>query len=296
MPSERKREYDISIYSHNDDLSDVLKALKEESGLTYRKLLRQMIEEVSASERLRKKVLDYYNTYAATWTDGGERTVVRITLDEPTFALATALAFQLCGNGKLSELGRLLIRFYEAEGDSVGKYVKSTDRISLEVVQASLPKRSNVVSIRSHGKKGVGEPETPSKKPTSVTLDEETVSLLGMLVQKMHMKNNELVSHLVEKYAANEHKLKELHKSPAWEAQISAVNTVIKRFNFSEQIVHLLTSVSFRAIGTKNKSALIRAFIRIEADLRELRVTAPNRRARRDAAPRAGSGWDRTAG
>jgi hypothetical protein len=281
MPSERKpereREYDISIYSNNEDLQDVLKALKEESGLSYRKLLRQMIEEVSASERLRKKVLDHYNTYGANWTDDGERTVVRITLDEPTFALATALAFQLCGTGKLSELGRLLIRFYEAEGDSVRKYVKSTDRLSIQVVQASLPKRSNVVSIRSHGKKGDGKTETPPKKPTSVTLDEETVSLLGMLVQSMHMRNNDLVSHLIEKYAANEHKLKVLHKSPAWEAQISAVNTVIKRFNFGEQIEHLMTSVSYRAIGTTNKSAMIRAFIRIEADLRGLSVTASKR-------------------
>jgi hypothetical protein len=282
MPSERKparkREYDISIYSNNNDLSDVLKALKEKSGFTYRKLLRQMIEEVSASERLRKKVLDHYNTYGATWADDGKRTEVRITLGEPTFHLATALAFQLCGNGKLSELGRLLIRFYETEGDSVRKYVKSTDRLSLEVVRANLPKKSNVVSIRTHGKKGDGKLKTPPKKPTSVTLDEETVSLLGMLVQKMHMRNNELVTHLVEKYAANEHKLKELHKSPAWEAQISAVNTVIKRFNFNKQIVNLMTSVSFRAIGTKNKSAMIRAFIRIEADLQGLKVTAANRR------------------
>jgi hypothetical protein len=109
-------------------------------------------------------------------------------------------------------------------------------------------------------------------KPSN--LDEETVSLLAMLVRKMHMRNNELVTHLVEKYAANEHKLKALHKGPHWEAQISANNTVIKRFNFSKQIVKLMTSVSFRAIGTKNKSAMIRAFIRIEADLRGLKVSA----------------------
>jgi hypothetical protein len=172
MPSQRKparkREYDISIYSNNNDLSDALKALKEESGrkknskrLTYRKLLRQMIEEVSASDRLREKVVDYYNTYGATWADDGERTEVRITLGEPTFHLATALAFQLCGTGKLSELGRLLIRFYEAEGGSVGKYIKSSDRLSIEVVLASLPKKSNVVSIRPDGKKGAGKAEQP---------------------------------------------------------------------------------------------------------------------------------------
>jgi hypothetical protein len=237
-----------------------------------------MIEEVSASKQLRKKVQAHYNSFGATWRDEGARKLVRISQDEKTIALASALAFQLCGNGSLSELVRLLVRFYAAEGVPVGKYVTSTQDPEALADDPISPK-NNVVSIRQHSSQE-GEEETKETKiPSSFTLDVETVALLGMLVQSMQMKNNELVSFLIEKYAAaNEDLLDQLCQSPAWAAQIAAVNTVIKRFNFSETIESLLTDISFTTIGASNKSAMIRALIRIEADLRGLTVATPHRR------------------
>jgi hypothetical protein len=274
MPQEREQHLSaVYIYSNNNEFQELLKTLKERTGLTYRKLLRQMIEEVSASERLRKKVQAHYNSFGATWTDEGARKLIRISQDEKTIALASALAFQLCGNGSLSELVRLLIRFYAAEGVTVGKYITSTQDPKALADQPISPK-NNVVSIRQHSSQGEGEP----KIATSLTLDVETVALLGMLVQSMQMKNNELVSFLIEKYAANDDLLDQLRQSPAWAAQIAAVNTVIKRFNFSETIESLLTYISYKAIGASNKSAMIRALIRIEADLQGLSVATPHRR------------------
>jgi hypothetical protein len=278
MPQELSQDREhlsaVYIYSNNNELEELLKSLKESSGLTYRKLLRQMIEEVSASERLRKKVQAHYNSFGATWTDDGARKVIRISEDEKTVALGSALAFQLCGNGSLSELARLLIRFYAAEGVAVGESVTSTPDSKAPDNQPASPK-NNVVSIRPHSSlQNDGEP----KIATSFTLDVETVALLGMLVQNMQMKNNELVSFLIEKYAANEELLDQLRRSPAWAAQIAAVNTVIKRFNFSAQIESLLTYISYKAIGASNKSAMIRALIRIEADLQDLSVAPPRRR------------------
>jgi hypothetical protein len=278
MPQEREQHLSaVYIYSNNNEFQELLKTLKERTGLTYRKLLRQMIEEVSASKQLRKKVQAHYNSFGATWRDEGARKLVRISQDEKTIALASALAFQLCGNGSLSELVRLLVRFYAAEGVPVGKYVTSTQDPEALADDPISPK-NNVVSIRQHSSQE-GEEETKETKiPSSFTLDVETVALLGMLVQSMQMKNNELVSFLIEKYAANEDLLDQLCQSPAWAAQIAAVNTVIKRFNFSETIESLLTDISFTTIGASNKSAMIRALIRIEADLRGLSVATPHRR------------------
>ena len=267
MPSERKHRYGLHIYSANKDFPKLLNTLKKGSGLTYRDLLRQMIEEVSASEKLREKVHAYYKTHGAYWADVRKVTETRISTDKETMALAEKLAFQLCGNGNRSELGQLLIRFYAVEGDTAAKYASPTGSSIAEAHQAISPKR-NIVSIRSHGKKDA----------TSLMLDVETVSLLALLVQNMHIKSNDLVIHLTEKYAAKEGLLKKLSRSPGWEVQIAAVNPVVKRFNFSEQIVELLTSIAFKAIGTSNKSAMIRGLIRIESDLRGLSVKTSHRR------------------
>jgi hypothetical protein len=267
----------IYIYSNNREFLKLLGTLKKRTGLTYRKLLRQMIEEVSASELLREKVQAHYDSFGATWKDEGakKRKLVRISQDEKTIALASDLAFQLC-NGSLSELVRLLIRFYAAEGVTVGEYISSTQDPKALADEPISPK-NNVVSIRQHSSEGEDEPKEP-KIPSSFTLDVETVALLGMLVQSMQMKSQELVSFLIEKYAANDDLLEELCQAPAWAAQIAAVNTVIKRFNFSETIESLLSDISYATIGASNKSAMIRALIRIEADLRGLSVFSSHRR------------------
>jgi hypothetical protein len=234
-----------------------------------------MIEEVSASDRLRKKVLAHYNQFGATWKDKGLRKVIRISQDEETIALASALAFQLCGNGSLSELGRLLIRFYAVERGAAAMCANLSESSKSKVALSTIIK-ANVVTIRPRGAQGDSEPKIAS----SFTLDEETVSLLGLLIQRMHMKSNELVSHLVEKYAANEDLLKDLRQSPAWDEQVSAQHTVLKRFNFSHQIDSLLVHLSYTTLGCLNKSAMIRALIRIESDLQELRSVPPARRRR----------------
>jgi hypothetical protein len=256
MLQELKKRY---IVSDNNELQELLKTMKERSGLTYRQLLRQMIEQVSASEELREKVKAYYNSFGAPCS--GPRKLIEISLDDQTIALASSLAYQLLGKGHLSELGRLLIRYYATKGPKALAH------------QPIFPK-NNVVSIRQPISQG---DDTP-KIATSYRLDVETVALLGMLVQSMQMKNNELLSYLIQKYKADEDLFDQLRRSPAWVAQIAAVDPVIKRFNLSPKIESLLTKLSYKTLGTSNRSAMIRALIRIEADLQGLSVTAPNRR------------------
>jgi hypothetical protein len=188
-------------------------------------------------------------------------------------ASASRLAYQLLGNGSFSELGRLLIRYYATEGDKTGKYVSSTESPT-DLDHPPISPISNVVPIRRRRKKVDAKP----KNATSYALDVETVSLLDLLVRKMQMKNNDLVSSLAEKYKADEDLLEQLRRSPAWPAQIAAVNPVVKRFNLSPKIQALLTKMAYKTIGSKNKSALIRALIRIEADFQGLSATTPRRR------------------
>jgi hypothetical protein len=262
------------IVSDNNEIQKLLKTMKKHSRLTYRKLFRQMIEDVSASEPLRKKVKAYYNSFGAAPSEkGGRRTLIEISLDDQTIALASSLAFQLLGKGHFSELGRLLIRYYATKGDTPGKYISLTQSPKA-LAQGRISPKNNVVEIRKPRSQRDGE----SKIATSYRLDVETVALLGMLVQSMQMKNNELISYLIEKYKADEDLLDQLRRSPAWAAQIAAVNPVIKRFNLSPQIESLLTKLSFKALGGSNRSAMLRALIRIEADLQGLRMTAPRRR------------------
>ncbi len=267
-------ERDVYIYSNNNELKELLKTLKSGTGLTNRDLVRQMIEEVAASDRLREKVQDYYHSFGATWQpDGGPRQLIFLRQDERTLALASTLAYQLLGNGSFSELGRLLIRYYASAGHKTGKYLSATRKPAARTY-APVSRKSNVVRSSLPKSEDDGKP----KNATSYTLDEETVSLLDLLVRRMHMKNNELVSSLIEKYMANQDLLEELRLSPAWSAQIAGVHPVIKRFNLSPLIQSLLTKASYKTMGTKKKSAMIRAFIRIEADLQGLRATTPRQR------------------
>ncbi|RZU29084.1 hypothetical protein [Edaphobacter modestus] len=277
MPKKKTDDPAVYIYSSNNELQRILKTLQENSRLTYRQLLRQMIEEVSASDKLREKVAAYYRQFGPDWETPGPRTIIRISQDENTIALASVLAFELCGTGSVAKLARLLVRFYATERkmelQPTPTHKKLTPRRDLKKKVAV----SNIVPIRSKGTQGIGgEP----KIAMSFNLDIETDELLRQLMQVHHKKGNHLVSFLAEKYAADEKHIKAIRKSVVEESEDGTKRAVLKRINLTEIADSLITHLSFASIGSSNKSAMIRALIRLEAAAQKLRIaSAPKLRS-----------------
>ena len=71
MPSPKTTEQALYIYV-SDGLRKNLKSLKADSGLTYRKLTRRMIEEVSANERLEEAIRSYFLDHNSNWDDSNK--------------------------------------------------------------------------------------------------------------------------------------------------------------------------------------------------------------------------------
>ncbi len=223
--------------------------------------MRRMIEEVSASDRLRKRVLAFYDDQRSIWKDDGMRKIIRISQDEETLALAQSLAFQLCGSGRLSELGRLLIRFYAAHGGEATLYsnLAKPGNPKLTLVK-KIP--HNVTPIRAE----VTPADTQPKVPNTFTLDPEAVTLLGALSLHLQKKNSDLVSYLIEGFTADEQRLEELRRWLASaDPQEAGQSKVTKRLQLTPQIDALLSYLSYMILGTVNKSATIRALIKCEA-------------------------------
>jgi hypothetical protein len=102
----------------------------------------------------------------------------------------------------------------------------------------------------------------------------------------MHLKPLALVSQLIEQYIADDLRYKVLTESdvvvePAPRSQ----DIVVKRFNFTDEVSAQLSYLCKKVLFSKNKSAMIRILIKVEAELQELR--SKNRRRRRSGRGRA---------
>ena len=289
MPSPKTTEQALYIYV-SDGLRKNLKSLKADSGLTYRKLTRRMIEEVSANERLEEAIRSYFLDHNSNWDDSNQTIKVKISQDDETLALASALAFRICGTGSISEVCRLIIRYYvdhalvrgllsslNAEPKNI---VPAADRLPSMVVP--FVDRSIVMGKRADG----DQTEEIEYIATSFNLDIETVDLLAELVKTTHVKYLALMSQLIEQYLADDARFKILSESDVLlEDPPSSESIVVKRFNFTTDIDALLEYLCENVLASKNKSAMIRALIKVEAELQGLRGKKKNKRRPRRPAP-----------
>jgi hypothetical protein len=289
MPSPKTTEQALYIYV-SDGLRKNLKSLKADSGLTYRKLTRRMIEEVSANERLEEAIRSYFLDHNSNWEDSNQTIKVKISQDDETLALASALAFRICGTGSISEVCRLIIRYYvdhalvrgllsslNAEPKNI---VPAADRLPSMVVP--FVDRSIVMGKRADG----DQTEEIEYIATSFNLDIETVDLLAELVKTTHVKYLALMSQLIEQYLADDARFKILSESDVLlEDPPSSESIVVKRFNFTTDIDALLEYLCENVLASKNKSAMIRALIKVEAELQGLRGKKKNKRRPRRPAP-----------
>jgi hypothetical protein len=289
MPSPKTTDQALYIYV-SDGLRKNLKSLKADSGLTYRKLTRRMIEEVSANERLEEAIRSYFLDHNSNWEDSNQTIKIKISQDDETLALASALAFRICGTGSISEVCRLIIRYYvdhalvrgllsslNAEPKNI---VPAADRLPSMVVP--FVDRSIVMGKRADG----DQTEEIEYIATSFNLDIETVDLLAELVKTTHVKYLALMSQLIEQYLADDARFKILSESDVLlEDPPSSESIVVKRFNFTTDIDALLEYLCENVLASKNKSAMIRALIKVEAELQGLRRKKKNKRRPRRPAP-----------
>ena len=289
MPSPKTTEQALYIYV-SDGLRKNLKSLKADSGLTYRKLTRRMIEEVSANERLEEAIRSYFLDHNSNWEDSNQTIKIKISQDDETLALASALAFRICGTGSISEVCRLIIRYYvdhalvrgllsslNAEPKNI---VPAADRLPSMVVP--FVDRSIVMGKRADG----DQTEEIEYIATSFNLDIETVDLLAELVKTTHVKYLALMSQLIEQYLADDARFKILSESDVLlEDPPSSESIVVKRFNFTTDIDALLEYLCENVLSSKNKSAMIRALIKVEAELQGLRGKKKSKRRPRRPAP-----------
>jgi hypothetical protein len=123
---------------------------------------------------------------------------------------------------------------------------------------------------------------------TSFNLDTETVDLLAELVLRMQVKSLALTSQLIEQYLADDIRFKTLRDSDVLlEDPPSSKSIVVKRFNFTKETNALLEDLCVNVLASSNKSAMIRALIKVEAGLQGIRG---KRRTKRIHAPKRAVG------
>jgi len=249
-----------------------------------------MIEEVSANERLEEAIRSYFLDHNSNWEDSNQTIKIKISQDDETLALASALAFRICGTGSISEVCRLIIRYYvdhalvrgllsslNAEPKNI---VPAADRLPSMVVP--FVDRSIVMGKRADG----DQTEEIEYIATSFNLDIETVDLLAELVKTTHVKYLALMSQLIEQYLADDARFKILSESDVLlEDPPSSESIVVKRFNFTTDIDALLEYLCENVLASKNKSAMIRALIKVEAELQGLRGKKKSKHRPRRPAP-----------
>jgi len=269
----------------NDDLRDGLKSLKFQYRLNYRKLTRRMIEEVSANDLLEEAIRSYFLERSSSWTDSNKISKIRVHQNDETLALASALAFRICGTGSISEVCRLIIRYY-VDHSRVRGLMSTLQEAPKKIVAAAEMAATAVVPFvprvaRTKIEDGAAEKET-EYIATSFNLDVETVGLLASLVKTMRVKYLELVSQLIEQYLADDARFKILSESDVLlEDPPSSESLVMKRFNFTTDIDALLEYLCETVLASTNKSAMIRALIKVEAELQGLREKPQSKRRRR---------------
>ena len=283
-PNPKTSEQALYIYV-KPDLRDSLKSLKDQSGLTYRKLTRRMIEEVSAHELLEEAIRSYFLNRSSGWTDSSPIKKVRVAADDETLALASALAFRICGTGSISEVCRLIIRYY-VDHSLVDGLMSTLQEAPKKIVAAAEMAATAVVPFVPRAAitkidDGAADKET-EYIATSFNLDVETVDLLASLVKTMRVKYLELVSQLIEQYLADDARFKILSESDVLlEDPPNSESLVMKRFNFTTDIDALLEYLCETVLASTNKSAMIRALIKVEAELQGLREKPQSKRRRR---------------
>jgi len=269
----------------NDDLRDGLKSLKFQYRLNYRKLTRRMIEEVSANDLLEEAIRSYFLERSSSWTDSNKINKIRVHQNDETLALASALAFRICGTGSISEVCRLIIRYY-VDHSRVRGLMSTLQEAPKKIVAAAEMAATAVVPFVPRAAitkidDGAAEKET-EYIATSFNLDVETVDLLASLVKTMRVKYLELVSQLIEQYLADDARFKILSESDVLlEDPPNSESLVMKRFNFTTDIDALLEYLCETVLASTNKSAMIRALIKVEAELQGLREKPQSKRRRR---------------
>jgi len=282
--STKTSEQALYIYV-NDDLRDGLKSLKFQYRLNYRKLTRRMIEEVSANDLLEEAIRSYFLERSSSWTDSNKISKIRVHQNDETLALASALAFRICGTGSISEVCRLIIRYY-VDHSRVRGLMSTLQEAPKKIVAAAEMAATAVVPFVPRAAitkidDGAAEKET-EYIATSFNLDVETVDLLASLVKTMRVKYLELVSQLIEQYLADDARFKILSESDVLlEDPPNSESLVMKRFNFTTDIDALLEYLCETVLASTNKSAMIRALIKVEAELQGLREKPQSKRRRR---------------
>lgn len=278
-----KSEQALYIYV-SENLRDSFKALKDDYGLPYRKLTRRMIEEVSSNERLEQAIRSYFLDPGSNWEGSNQTIKIRICQDEETIALASALAFSICGTGSVSEVCRLIIRYY-VDHEMVDGLMSTLQDAPKKIVVSSDKSASSIIPFvpRSSEKRTDDDKEKVEVEyiATSFNLDIETVDLLAVLVKTLQVKYLALVSQLIEQYLADDTRFAILKNSGVLlETPPTAKDIVVKRFNFTTEIDALLEFLCANVLASKNKSAMIRALIKVESELQGIRGKKRTKRRR----------------
>lgn len=289
MPMSLPKTSEQALYIYvSESLQEALNALKNDARLksakkaprmTYRKLMRRMLEEVSASDKLAEAIRAYYLDHTSSLADSNQTIKIRICQDEETRSLASELAFRICGTGSMSEVCRLIIRYYVDHSTVHGLISSLKEEPNKTVVPAD---RSDAVVFPfvdasylslMRDRKGIDDKDDEVVYiATSFNLDTETVDLLAELVKTMHVKYLALTTHLIEQYLADDKRFKILRESDVLlEAPPSSKSIVVKRFNFTTETNSLLEDLCLNILASSNKSAMIRALIKVEAELQGIR-------------------------
>ena len=254
-----------------------LKSAKKAPRMTYRKLMRRMIEEVSADDKLVTAIQSYLLDHSSSLAESNQTIKIRICQDAQTLALASALAFRIRGTGNISEVCRLIIRYYVDHSLVHGlvsslKAESNKNVVAADQADAMVAPFVEVPRIALMRKGYRDQPEKTKYIATSFYLDTETVDLLAVFVQRMHVKSIALTSQLIEQYLADDIRFKILKDSDVLlEAPPSSKSSVVKRFNFTSETNALLEDLCFNVLASSNKSAMIRALIKVEAELQGIR-------------------------
>src|ERR1035438_5468497 len=198
MPMSLPKTSEQALYIYvSERLQEALNALKNDARLksakkaprmTYRKLMRRMLEEVSASDKLAEAIRAYYLDHTSSLADSNQTIKIRICQDEETRSLASELAFRICGTGSMSEVCRLIIRYYVDHSTVHGllsslkaepsKIAGAADQAAAMVVPFV---DDSYIELMRERKGLVDKGEEVKYIATSFNLDTETVDLLAQL-------------------------------------------------------------------------------------------------------------------
>jgi hypothetical protein len=265
--SQKPKQRRLHVSYFDDDIPDLFRRLSDLHDYNLGETFTWMIEEVGSSDRLQNKVLAFLDRTEGFWIDSGKRKDFYITcgIEEDVRSLAETMAFALLGHGSLSELCRLLVRFYAVRNKLIEEPTRPP-RASKKS-QVKLKAENKVISISDKTAQSTRAKlarKVPTDMSVSFTIDKQTNEYIKRLVQSMEKKRMSVLRTIIEDAGMNEGKMKALQTfyNKEWSTRPPQGKvSLYARFNYSPQVDALLLYLSKRVTGKENKSRMIRVLV-----------------------------------